>query len=365
MQPAFGEPTGLLVSALVDCHTHIDKSFVVDQTGAADGDLFRAIDRMRHHLQESTSDEIEGRMQKALEMSYACGTRALRTHLDWSPQSIDEASSYVPRSLAVFEAKRTEWADKIELQAVSLTPLDMLVLPQVGEHIAACVKAAGGVLGAFVYRNTELTQKLKRVFELASAFDLDLDFHVDEGLDADAVGVFAIASIKSVAQFQGQVVVSHACSLSVQDDQQAIDTLLACKEAGLQLVSLPLTNLYLQGDWQGTPVERGITRIKEASVLGLPVSIANDNVQDAFFPYGDYDLASCFATAVLGAHLSPIQDYIRCITVNPASLMQLSWNGIIELGCPADFVLFNARSANGLMTDAGRSRRVFRAGVEI
>jgi len=41
--------SGMLLPALADLHVHIDKTHVVDETGACDGDLFKAIDLMASH----------------------------------------------------------------------------------------------------------------------------------------------------------------------------------------------------------------------------------------------------------------------------------------------------------------------------
>jgi cytosine/creatinine deaminase len=358
MQPAFGEPSGLVISPTVDIHTHIDKAFVVDDVGASEGNLFKAIERMRESHERSTTDEIEQRMQNSLHLAYHAGTRAMRTHLDWP-------DAQCPRSIEVFQNKREQWLGKIELQGVSLTSLDTLADPMFGDQIASQVEQAGLILGCFVYRNSDLTRKLQAVFELAKRYRLALDFHVDEGLDDDAVGLWAIASLKSVNQFDGSVVCSHACSLSVQEDQQAIDTLRACVDSGIELVSLPTTNLYLQGDWQGTPIERGITRLKEAKMVGLHPCIASDNVQDAFYPYGDYDLMATFSLGLLAAHLSPLHQWFDTVTLNPARIMGLTWDGLIAPGAPADFMVLNAKRSGDLMTDTGRRRTIIRRGVEI
>jgi len=241
----------------------------------------------------------------------------LRTHLDWvQPEA--------PVSLAVFESLREAWRGRVELQFVSLTPLDLFADAEAGERIAREVARAGGALGAFVYRNEALLPKLDRVFELAHKHGLSLDFHVDEGLDADASGLRAIAQLVRARSFTGRVVCGHACSLSVQDDAVAHETLALCAGAGLHLVALPTTNLYLQGAWDRTPVPRGITRIREAAARGLRASLATDNVQDAFYPYGSYDLVETFGLGVQVAHLAPALDWIDSITLAPARALGLA-----------------------------------------
>jgi cytosine/adenosine deaminase-related metal-dependent hydrolase len=49
----------MLLPAFVDLHLHIDKTFVVDEVGAAEGDLFAAIERMAKHRDGWSAEQIE------------------------------------------------------------------------------------------------------------------------------------------------------------------------------------------------------------------------------------------------------------------------------------------------------------------
>jgi len=346
---------GTLLSGLVDAHAHIDKNYTVRDVGAAEGNLFAAIGRMAAHRASWTAEGLRARMQRALDEAWRSGTRALRTHLDWG-----EADA--PTSLAVFERLRDAWRGRIELQFVALTPLDVFADAKAGERIARTVKRAGGVLGAFVYRNDGIVHKLGRAFDLAQEQGLALDFHVDEGLDPEATGLRTIAQIAIARGLHGRVTCGHACSLSVQDEAFANDTLALCAQAGIHLISLPTTNLYLQGAWDGTPLQRGITRIREAAARGIRASLATDNVQDAFYPYGGYDLVETFGLGVQMAHLSPAIDWLDAITVSPAKALRLAWDGRIAPDCPADLVLLAATDEYELLDPRGRQRTVIRAG---
>ncbi|RTD92701.1 amidohydrolase [Variovorax atrisoli] len=349
---------GTLLSALVEAHAHIDKNYTVQDVGAAQGNLFVAIERMNRHRESWTGESLRLRMERALRDAWLSGTRALRTHLDWvQPEP--------PAALAVFEALREEWRGRIELQFVSLTPLDLFAGIDAGERIAREVKRAGGVLGAFVYRNEGIVHKLGRVFDLAQQHGLALDFHVDEGLDIEATGLRSIAQLVRARDFGQGVVCGHACSLSVQEDAVAAETLALCAGAGIHLVALPTTNLYLQGAWDRTPVQRGITRIREAAARGLRASLATDNVQDAFYPYGSYDLLETFGLGVQAAHLAPADDWLDTVTVSPAKALGLAWDGRIAPGCPADLLVLSATGEHELIGPRGRQRTVIRAGQRL
>ncbi len=347
----------MLLPAFVDLHVHIDKTFVVDEVGAAEGDLFAAIERMAKHREAWSAEQIEARMQRALQEAYANGARALRTHLDWM---IKDA----PKSLAVFEKLRDAWRGKLTLQCVSLTPLDYfdegfdaafngeeLALEVATAHLTCDQKnGEAALLGAFVYRNERIYDKLQRVFDLAIKNQLDLDFHVDEGLDQEARGLRAIAELTIKNNWNGRVTCGHACSLSIQSDDEALATLRLCAQAGIHLVALPATNLYLQGAWNRTPVERGLTRLREAREAGVNCSIATDNVADGFYPYGSYNPLASYALAVQIGHLSDPLDWLSGITTAPSKAMNLPWDGMIREGCLAhDLLLVQAGDARDLM----------------
>lgn len=349
------EARGTLLSTLVDAHAHIDKNYTVQDVGAVQGNLFAAIERMEKHRAGWTGETLRLRMERALHDAWQSGTRALRTHLDWGQPE-------PPAALAVFEALRDAWRGRVELQFVSLTPLDVFADLAAGERIARDVRRAGGVLGAFVYRNEGIVHKLGRVFDLAQQHGLGLDFHVDEGLDAEASGLRSIAQLARARDFRNGVVCGHCCSLAVQEDAVANETLALCAGAGIHIVALPTTNLYLQGAWDRTPVPRGITRIHEAAARGLRVSLATDNVQDAFYPYGSYDLLETFGLGVQMAHLAPAGGWFDAITVSPARALGLAWDGRIAPGCPADLVLLAATGEHELVGPRGRQRTVIRAG---
>ncbi|BDT66874.1 pterin deaminase [Comamonadaceae bacterium OS-1] len=356
IQPVPGPVQGTLLSAFVDAHVHLDKNYAADSVGGAEGDLLTAIARMDHFLAGEGAPTLQARMERGLADAYACGSRALRTHLNW-----DGATP--PPSLAVFTALQEAWRGRLELQWVSLIRLDFFADAVAADAAARAVREGGGVLAAFVYRNANIEALLHRVFTLAQRYGLALDFHVDEGLDADATGVHSIARLTQAFGLQGRVVCGHGCSLSAQPAAQAQATLALCAQAGVHLVALPTTNLYLQGAWDATPQERGITRLKEALALGVSASIATDNVADAFYPYGSYDLFDSFSLGVQMAHLAPAQDALATITTHPAAALGLAWDGRIASGCPADLVLLAARNGNALLTPQGRQRKVVRAGV--
>ena len=114
---------GLVLPAFADIHTHIDKGHIWPRRPNPDGTWLSAllsVSADRTKLWKS--EDVERRMEFSLRCAYAHGTAAIRTHLNSIPPQHDI-------SWALFERMRERWADRIELQAVSLVSPDALVDP--------------------------------------------------------------------------------------------------------------------------------------------------------------------------------------------------------------------------------------------
>jgi cytosine/creatinine deaminase len=219
-------------------------------------------------------------------------------------------------------------------------------------------------LGCFVYRNEGMLKKLEKVFALAASYELELDFHVDEGLDVDAAGLKMIAEMVPRFSMQGHVVCGHACSLAMHSKEEIASTLKLCKKNGVALVALPTTNLFLQDrNAEATPTRRGITTLIEARKAEVLIAMASDNHRDPFYPYGDLDLWSTFTLGAQLAHLkTPVSDWLDLITTVPAYIMGLPEVSPVTVGSPADFVLLNARDDSEAMARPQHDRVVIRNG---
>jgi cytosine deaminase len=159
-------------------------------------------------------------------------------------------------------------------------------------------------------------------------------------------------------------VCGHACSLSLHDDAAAARTIARLREANAGVVSLPATNLYLQGRRPGrTPVWRGVTRLHELRAAGVPVAVAGDNRRDAFYPFGDYDMVDVFRDAIRIAHLDmPMAGWVDSVSRTPASLMGFDDLARLVPGAVADFLVFPNLSAAEVLAQRGHARQIVRHG---
>lgn len=168
-------------------------------------------------------------------------------------------------------------------------------------------------------------------------------------------------------KFKGKVVCGHCCSLTVQSDEIIRQTISLVKEANLAIVSLPLTNQFLQGRIPGgTPRWRGITLLHELDSAGVSVSIASDNCRDPCHQFGDMDLFDVFSMSLRSGQLENALDvWSRSITTAPAGAMGIGSERGLAPGEVANFVLFKGRTFSELFARHQHDRVVIRAGKAI
>ena len=350
----------MVFPAFVDMHTHLDKGHIWPRAANPDGTFEGALATVgADRVANWSAEDVRARMEFALRCAWAHGTRAIRTHLDsLAPQ---DAISF-----PVFAELREEWAGRIALQGSCLVPIDMVEEGGPFGRTAAIVERAGGVLGAVTYPVPDLRRRLRVFFDHAARRGLQADFHVDETGDASVATLKVIAEVALEMGFDAPVTVGHCCSLAVQPEAEAARTLDLVAKAGLNVVSLPMCNMYLQDRTPGrTPRWRGVTLVHEMAARGINVSFASDNTRDPFYAYGDLDMIEVMREATRISHLDHTgTDWPRAFTANPARACGFDAPSL-DPGAPADLVICRARSWTELFARPQADRIVLRAGRQI
>lgn len=353
-------PTAAVARAVIlplpiEPHVHLDKTYTADRCHVEKPGLFGAIEAMVQDLGNWTAQDLRGRITRGMQDAHAQGVAAIRSHVDWG-------SPEVPLAWHVMAEVAQDWHGILPLQRAALSPLDLLGDPDHGHRIAAKVAQDGGVLGCFIYRNSDLVARLSRVFAYAERYGLLLDFHVDEGLEPEAAGFDEIVRLTAQHAMAGRVLCGHACSLGIRPAADVARVLAAAGRAGVALTVMPTTNLHLQDMQPGrTPRERGLAPMHELRAAGVQVLLGTDNVRDPFYPYGSYDPIEILRLAALVAHLNPA-DWLDCITTAPARAMGLPAPHIAQ-GQRADFILIDGANWPDAIASPRAARQIFRAGV--
>ena len=334
----------LALPGLVDAHTHLDKAFTLPRMKAVQPGLLGAIDAMLADRANWTPADVRARAERGLQWAWECGSTLVRTHVDWwEPES-------VPMAWTVMAELAREWRGRMKLEQVSLIKLSLFEDADQALRLARTCAETGphALLGGFVHSHNWSERALRNLLAAAQAFDLDVDLHVDEELNADALGLATTARLLRELGFEGRVVCGHTCALAAQEESEALATLDAVARAPITLVSLPATNLLLQDAVTGrTPRQRGLTLVKEARQRGIPLLFASDNVQDPFCRMGSFDPIEALGIGALVAQLDQPFDVWSQSVCRGDWLQRTPSAASTLVGAPADLVLFPEADIHG------------------
>lgn len=344
----------ILLPGLIDPHLHLDKCHTARRLPCIGGDLMAAISAQARDKRLWTAADIRGRAERGLAELYAAGVSRVRSHVDWGTEA-DPAA--IPLAWPVLVELARDWSNRIDLQLAALIDTPVLTDPDTARRIAARIARDGGVLGLFVSLQPDRAAAIAAAVDLADTFGLALDFHVDEGLEPGMNGLSLIADEVLRRGHRGPVLCGHASSLANLSGADLAATLDKVARAGLSVVSLPTTNLYLQNRMPGvTPDRRGITRLHELAEAGVTVALGCDNVRDAFFPLGTHDPLAILGIAVPALQLDPpFERWLPLVTTNAARAMGCAPVQIDRAGV-ADLILTEASDMADLLAAPVRTR---------
>ena len=184
----------------------------------------------------------------------------------------------------------------------------------------------------------------KALLVLADRFGCAVDLHIDEADRDPGAGLQQLLRVQEQLHCRQPITCSHASSLALLPQRQLRRLAERMADARLQVVALPLTNGWLLGRVpDATPVQRPLAPIQQLQRGGVRVAVGGDNVADSWFPGGDFDPLALMAASLPLAQLAPWQRLgLAPFTTAAAETMQLSWNGVLREGAPADLVVLQA-----------------------
>jgi cytosine/creatinine deaminase len=328
---------------LVEPHLHLDKA-MLDPGPDPDAGLDAAVARTAERKKAFTPDDVRARATDVLTRAHAAGTTRVRTPVDVDP-------TVGLTSLDVLLALREEWAGRIELQVVPFPQEGIASRPGTRDLLVEALRRGADVLGACSYAEDDVDacrDHVRDVLDLAQRHGVPVDVHADFAAGtADPRHDLAadIAAMTSAAGMQGHVVLGHVTTLAGLDPDRRRRTADALAAAGVGVVVLPPTDLYLVG--ASAPV-------RELRDAGVRVACSSNNVRNAFTPFGTVDP---FDAALLLGHMQGVDldTLLDAVTVDAAALLGDERHDVLP-GARADLVLLDAPDApTGLLDRARRT----------
>lgn len=330
----------LLSPAFIEPHIHLDKTHITDVVRPNEsGTLKEAIEIIWEKKRTYTDEDIYERASKTVLMALRHGVTRMRSHVD-----VDNIGGLKPASGVLYTKK--QMADVMEIECVAFPQEGIIKNPGTEALMRQAMHMGCTVVGGMPANEQTPDDSRRHVqicFDIAQEFDADIDMHVDETDDPFYRTLEMVADEAIRRGWRGRVTCGHTCALAAYDDHYASYVIAKVKDAGLHMITNPVTNLMLQGRSDGYPKRRGLTRVKELLAAGINVAFGQDCVKDTFYPFGQSDMLEVALVLAHAAHMSlphEIEQLFDMPTVNAAKILRLKDYGIAP-GNQADLALLD------------------------
>jgi len=341
--PAFGEP-----------HAHLDKAYLADVVSNPAGDLPGAIAAMRAAWPRFTVDDVAARAARAVRALVAAGCTAVRSHLDVN----SEAGL---RSVEALAGVRSELGALCRIELVALThPLTGPGSAANRRLLEAALDRGVGVVGGAPHLEEDPVAAVRFVLDLAAERGLAVDLHVDEVLDPAADHLPLLAREVAARGLGGRATASHCVShgLLPSERQREVGRMLA--GAGVAVVTLPRTNLFLQARGIDEAPPRGLPGVRALLDAGVAVAAGGDNLEDPFAVVGRADPLEAAALLVVVGHLG-VDEAAAAVSAGVRRVMGLAPVDVTA-GSPAELVALRAGSVREAVAGLSPDRIVVHDG---
>jgi len=327
----------LVTPGFVETHIHLDKSCILDRC-LAEGPLHEAIAQVAEAKRAFTEDDVYARASRTLEKAIVQGTTRMRTHVEVDPR-------IAMRSFEAIRRLKRDYAWAIDIEICVFPQEGLSNDPGAEELLIAACEQGADVIGGCPYTDSDSHGQIRRIFEIATRFDIDIDFHLDFDLDSSRMDIEEVCRQAQAFRYGGRVAVGHVTKLSALSSERLDAVAQRLADAGVAVTILPATDLFLMGRAHDHNIPRGVTPAHRLLRHGVTCSLATNNVLNPFTPFGDCSLvrmANLYANVAHVGHAAGLAQCFGMVTSGPAKLMNLANYGI-AVGNPADLIVLDNR----------------------
>ncbi|AVO66380.1 cytosine deaminase [Weissella cibaria] len=333
----------LMVPPFVDPHVHLDSTMTAgDPEWNETGTLFDGIRIWSDRKETLSHEDVKQRAIQALRIQAAHGLQFVRSHVDVTDPNLT--------ALKALLEVREEVKPWMTLQLVAFPQEGILSFPGGKELMIKAAEMGVDAIGAiphFEFTREYSVESLHFAFEVAQKYGLLVDAHTDEIDDPASRGLETMSTLALETGLKEKVTASHTTAMGSYNDAYVYKLMRLLKMADINFVSNPLINMYLGGRFDTYPKRRGLTRVKELDAEGINVAFGEDDIKDPWYPMGNGNMMDVLhmglhATQIMG--YTEIMNSYRFITKNGARTMQVQDSYGIEVGKPANFLIFNAKN---------------------
>ncbi|MDC3118454.1 amidohydrolase family protein [Prochlorococcus sp. AH-716-K03] len=334
------KPKKILFPRFVETHSHFDKSFTFGEFPNFKSNYQEALSVNFEEHKTRTKYKVLERAEKSLNLAIKNGYRAIRSHVD----TYESHDTNIWDELFKLQKK---YSSKLKLQYVALAPLEFWDTPH-GEKLAEMFSMKEGILGGVLVppfiNKAKTNYLLSKTLLLADKYKLEIDLHIDESTIEPGAGIKVLLETIDRLNIKVPITCSHLSNILSLNNNEILSLGSKIAEKNIKVIALPLTNFWLLNRKEkSTSLNRPVAPIKQLQRSLVDVSIGSDNVQDPWYPFGNYDPVYLMSLAIPMLQLNPWERLtLSSIFLSPSRLLNLNWDGLVKKGCPVDFVILEA-----------------------
>jgi cytosine deaminase len=326
----------LVTESFVNPHLHLckvytlqmmDEEALISYNAEGMGKAMNAIELAARVKEKYDEAWIIKNVRKAVAQAAMYGNTHIRAFADVDSKARLEGVKALIRA-------REEFKGIVEIQVCAFAQDGWVREPGVDKLMRQAMELGADVVGGIPwieYTDADIQQHVQEIFDLAQEFDKDVSMLVDDAGDPGlrSVELMAVEAIKR--GWQGRALAHHARAMALYPQPYFQKVAALLKKAKMAVVSDPHTG----------PLH---ARVKELLAEGVTVCLGQDDISDAYYPFGRNNMLE---VAFLAAHLlwmttsREMETLYDMITVNAAQAMNVK-DHQLKVGMNANLVVLDA-----------------------
>ena len=354
------DANGLLACpGLIESHIHLDKSRIIDRCAPQERAKLSPVFGVTPVKKNMTVEDVHARAAATLEECIKHGATRMRTQVEVDP-------GIGMRGFDGVEALIDEYKWAIDIELCVFPQEGLISFPGTDELLVEGLKRGAKVIGGAPRYDKDGAGQIRRIFELAREFDVDIDMHLDVGPSAEHMDIHLVRELTDKYRRGGRVVVGHMAKLSLLPPDKLAAMARDLANSGIAVTVLPATDLFLMGRDQDHGVRRGVADANVLCAHGVECSLSTNNVLNPATPYGDCSLiriANLYANVMFLDRPAELRQCFEMLTGRSARLLNFKDYGF-AVGNPADVVIFNAQTPEQAVAEIAQPIAAFKNGMQ-
>jgi len=355
--PAYDAQGLLACPGLIESHIHLDKSRIIDRCAPQDRATLSPVFGVTPVKKDMTVEDVYARARQTLEECIKHGCTRMRTQLEVDP-------GIGMRGYDGVEALIDEYKWAIDIEICVFPQEGLISYPGTDELLVEGLKRGARLIGGAPRYDKDGPGQIRRIFELAREFDVDIDMHLDVGPTADDMYIHLVRELTDEYKRGGRVVAGHMAKLSLLPPAELAAIARQLADSGVAVTVLPATDLFLMGRDQDHSVRRGVADANVLCAHGVNCSLSTNNVLNPATPYGDCSLmriANLYANILQVDRPAQLRECFEMLTDRSARVLNFKDYGL-AVGNPADVVILNARTPEQAVAEIAQPVAAFKNG---